>query len=198
MRGRFRFGLLIGVLMLGGGCSGPTVQDALAAYHKGDYATAISLFQPLAEDGDATAQVVLGVMYDNGQGVTRDYAEAVKWYRLAAEQGNAEGQAALGAMYDNGHGVAQDDAEAVKWFRLAAQQGDMVAQYNLGVMYKNGRGAPPDARRAYLWFTIAAAKGQGDAGEKRDEAAAKLTPDEVAQTEAQARKCEELAFKGCD
>lgn len=197
--GRCRFALLIGMLTLVAGCdSGSSIQDAMAAYQKGDYATAISLFQPLADDGDASAQVALGVMYDNGQGVTRDYIQAVKWYRLAAEQGNVDGEAALGTMYDNGHGVAQDDAEAVKWYRLAAKQGDAVAQYNLGVMYKNGRGAPPDNKRAYLWFNIAAAKGQTEAVEKRDEAAAKMTPDEIAQGDAMARKCEQAAFKGCD
>ncbi len=199
MGGRLRFGLLIGVLMLGVGCdSGGSVRDAMAAYQKGDYATAVALFQPLAEDGDASAQVALGVMFDNGQGVAQDYAEAVKWYRLAAEQGNADGQVALGTMYDNAHGVAQDDKEAVKWYRLAAQQGDSVAQYNLGVMYKNGRGVPPDAKRAYLWFNVAAAKGQNDAIEKRDLAAEKMTAAEIAQMEAMARKCEETTFKDCD
>ena len=33
------------------------------------------------------AQVNLGVMYDNGEGVLQDDKEAVKWYRKAAEQG---------------------------------------------------------------------------------------------------------------
>jgi TPR repeat protein len=195
---RLRYGLLIGALMLVAGCDQPSVHDAMAAYQKGDYATAISLFQPLAEGGDASAQVALGLMYNNGQGVTRDYAEAVKWYRLAADQGSADGQAALGAMYDNGHGVTQDDAEAVKWYRLAARQGDEFAQYNLGVLYKNGRGVPQNNKLAYLWFNIAAAKGQQDAIEKRDLAATKLTSDEVAQVEAMARKCEQASFKDCN
>ncbi len=39
----------------------------------------------LAEQGNATAQYRLGVMYDGGFGVAQDYAEAMKWYRLAAE-----------------------------------------------------------------------------------------------------------------
>ena len=40
-----------------------------------------------AEQGNAEAQVNLGVMCHTGQGVPQDYAEAVKWWRLAAEQG---------------------------------------------------------------------------------------------------------------
>ena len=48
---------------------------------KGDLATALREWRPLAEQGDAKAQYNLGVMYDNGKGVTQDYKEAVKWYR---------------------------------------------------------------------------------------------------------------------
>ena len=40
----------------------------------------------LAEQGNATAQYNLGVMYHGGGGVPENYVEAVKWYRLAAEQ----------------------------------------------------------------------------------------------------------------
>jgi TPR repeat protein len=196
--GSIRLALMIGVALLAVGCDSPSVHDAMTAYQKGDFATAVSLFQPLAEDGDPVAQVDLGLMYNNGQGVTRDYEQAVKWYRLAAEQGNADGQAALGTMYDNGHGVAQDDKEAVKWYRLAAQQGVVVAQYNLGVMHKNGRGVAQDTKRAYMWFNFAAAKGQQGASEKRDEAAEKLTPAEIAEAGALARKCEGSGFKDCD
>ena len=40
-----------------------------------DYATALRLFLPLAEQGFAPAQNNLGAMYGNGQGVSLDYAE---------------------------------------------------------------------------------------------------------------------------
>ncbi|MBR6901213.1 MAG: SEL1-like repeat protein [Synergistaceae bacterium] len=39
-----------------------------------------------AQKGDAEAQYKLGLMYDNGDGVTQDYSEAVKWIRKAAQQ----------------------------------------------------------------------------------------------------------------
>ena len=50
----------------------------------------------IAEQGYVPAQYILGMMYDNGQGVRQDYAEAVKWYRKAAEQGYAQAQYNLG------------------------------------------------------------------------------------------------------
>src|SRR3990172_7650549 len=86
-------------------------EDAAAAYELGDYATALRLMRPLAEQGDALAQYNLGVMYENGQGVPQDYAEAVKWYRKAADQGVALAQSNLGFAYANGQGVPQDGAE---------------------------------------------------------------------------------------
>jgi hypothetical protein len=64
----------------------------LEAAQKGDFATALREWRPLAEQGDAGAQYNLGVMYRQGQGVPQDDKTAVKWYRLAAEQGHAEAQ----------------------------------------------------------------------------------------------------------
>ena len=61
----------------------------MSAYGNGDYATALRLYRPLADKGNAEAQYNLGFMYDKGQGVPQEYAVAVKWYRLAADQGNA-------------------------------------------------------------------------------------------------------------
>ena len=103
--------------------------EGVAAYNRGDYATALKEFRPLAEQGHAIAQFNLGYMYLKGQGVTQDYAEAVKWFRLAAEQGDADAQFNLGVMYNNGYGVTQDYAEAVKWFRLAAEPRRHVQQW---------------------------------------------------------------------
>ena len=78
--------------------------DGVAAYERGDYETAFEEFLPYAEQGDAEAQRLLGVMYGNGVGVPVNYAEAVKWTRLAAEQGNALAQFSLGMMYFDGRG----------------------------------------------------------------------------------------------
>ena len=77
-----------------------------------------------AEQGFASAQHNLGVMYEQGQGVGPDYKEAVKWYRRAAEQGVAAAQHNFGLIYVHGQGVAQDDLRAYMWFNLAARDGD--------------------------------------------------------------------------
>src|SRR5215216_4644386 len=74
--------------------AGP-LDDAVAAYVRGDDATAVRLLRPLAEQGDARAQYHLGTRYYVSKGVLADYTEALKWFRLSADQGNAEGQGAL-------------------------------------------------------------------------------------------------------
>jgi hypothetical protein len=131
----------------------------VAAYEAGDFATALENWQPLAEQGNANAQFVLGFMYDTGRGVLQDDAEAARWYRMAAEQGDAIAQINLGFIYETGQGVLQDDAEAVRWYRLAAEQGDARGQYNLGVMYATGQGVPQDYAEAVRWYRLAAEQG---------------------------------------
>jgi uncharacterized protein len=84
----------------------------------------IGRIRALAEQGDATAQLNLGVRYDFGEGVPEDDAEAVKWYRKAAEQGDAKAQFNLGFRYANGEGVPEDDVTAYMWVNLASAQGN--------------------------------------------------------------------------
>ena len=98
-------------------------QKGYDAYQAGEYATALKEFRPLAEQGNALLQTVVGDMYRKGKGVTQDYAEATKWYHLAAEQGKAQAQYNLGFSYATGLGVLQDNIIAHMWWNLAAANG---------------------------------------------------------------------------
>jgi TPR repeat protein len=96
------------------------LSDANHAYDAGDYAKAAKWYQLAAKQGDAYAQLNLGMMYYRGEGVPQVYKESAKWYRMAAEQGNANAQYLLGVMYDNGQGVPQDYTLAYMWVNIAA------------------------------------------------------------------------------
>jgi TPR repeat protein len=150
--------IALSLLLTDAAQAGP-FEDAVAAYQRKDYATALSLFRSLADKGDARAQGNVGAMYANGQGVPLDYAEAIKWYRRAADQGDAHAQYNLGVRYDRGGGVTQDYAEALKWYRLAAAKGDVLAHGNLGVLYANGHGVPQDYAEAITHIRFAAERG---------------------------------------
>ena len=54
-------------------------QKGLVAYIASDYAEAAKWYRLAADQGDASAQLNLGVSYDNGQGVPQDYSEAINW-----------------------------------------------------------------------------------------------------------------------
>ncbi len=88
----------------------------------------------LAEQGNASAQLNLGIMYDNGEGVPENDAEAVKWYRLAAEQGLANAQSNLGVMYYQGEGVPENYLTAYVWLSVSAAQGNQMAKDNIEIV----------------------------------------------------------------
>ncbi len=142
---------LAGLALIAALCAGFTLgltapawagfDEGTAAYQRGDYATALREFRPLAEQGAADAQFNLGVMYFKGRGVPQVHAEAVKWYRKAAEQGVAKAQYNLGHMYSYGLGVPQDQVQAHMWFNLAASrlppgEGRDKAVKNRGIVAK--------------------------------------------------------------
>jgi uncharacterized protein len=138
-------------------------QRGLDAAQRGDFATALREWRPLAEQGNADAQSFLGAMYHEGEGLPQDFTEAVRWYRLAAVQGDAFAQHNLGFMYAKGQGVAQDEREAAGWYYLAAVQGLAAAQYKMGSISETGQGVPQDYKEAVRWYRLAAEKGNVDA-----------------------------------
>ncbi|UYN95401.1 MAG: sel1 repeat family protein [Enhydrobacter sp.] len=95
-------------------------EDGTAAYSRSDYATAMRLLRPLADQGNGGAQIYVGMMHELGQGVSKNGAVAAEWYRKAADKGWASAQGNLGALYAQGLGVPRDYVQAYKWWTLAA------------------------------------------------------------------------------
>ena len=91
----------------------------MTALVEGDYIVAQKQFREAAEQGDATAQYNLALMYDSGKNIPQDDAEAIKWYLKAAEQGYAPALYNLSMINFFGKGVPQDYVAAYKWVILA-------------------------------------------------------------------------------
>lgn len=89
-------------------------------YDRADYRSALAVWLPTAEQGDAEAQTLVGEIYERGVGGEPDYAAAASWYRRAAEQGNARAQFNLGTLYEQGLGVDANRLEALNWYRQAS------------------------------------------------------------------------------
>lgn len=147
-------------------CISPTANSSPAAtqmdlgwkaYEAGHYEEAFSLWQALAEQGHALAQVNLGAMYDAGQGIPEDPSKAFELFRKAARSGNPYGQYNLGNMYAEGRGASRDIDQAKTWYLKAAQQDLAIAQYSLGLLFadsagQTGRLASNDREIAIEWF----------------------------------------------
>jgi hypothetical protein len=89
------------------------------AYDRADYKSALNVWMPAAEAGDAEAQTNVAEIFERGLGTQPNYEAALIWYRKAAAQGYARAQFALGTLYEQGLGVPQDQLEALNWYRLA-------------------------------------------------------------------------------
>ena len=163
-------------------------QAGMDANNRGDYATALREWRPLAEQGDALAQYNLGVLYRKGRGVPQDDVHARQWYAKAAAQGQAKAQFNLGTLYFNGEGVAKDYQQALRWFRLAADQGEALAQTKIAIMYDEGQGVPKNFVQAYKWYSLAATNGDKPAPQLRDLIANQMTPAQIAEAQKLARE----------
>jgi len=178
---RTPFKLVLTMIFIAGSAGAQAgLQDGITAYQKGNYPAALKELRPLADNGDAKAQAILGEIYDSGKGVLQNHAEAASWYRKAAEQGDAGAQTTLGVMYENGVGVPQDNKEAVSWYQKAAEQGYAEAQYILGGLYKRGQGVlPVDLVQAHKWFNLAVVTGFEIAQQDVEEIEAMMSGEQI-------------------
>ena len=62
------------------------LQDGLAAVQRKDYPAATRLLEPLARNGDPSAQWQIGLLYYHGHGVRESDALALQWFERAARQ----------------------------------------------------------------------------------------------------------------
>jgi TPR repeat protein len=155
--------LLLCIVSPAAGAAEQSYAAGKQAYINGDYQRAYDILSPLAADGNADAQKMLGIMYDYGQGVKKDPKKALDWYLKAASQNQPAAQLVVGTKYFRGDGTRQDYAEAAKWWEMAATGGQIEAQFNLGLMYYRGLGVTRDDGKAAELFRAAAEQGHAHA-----------------------------------
>ncbi len=141
-----------------------------------------------AAQGDAKAQLQLGMRYYEGDGVIQNDKEAAKWFALAAKQGLPEAEYHYGLMLLKGRGVVQDYNAAFKWIEKPAKRGYAKAQYSLGELYRYGTGTAINKARAYMWFNLAAAQGVDAAAKARDGLVWQLKPEQIIEMQEEARQ----------
>ncbi|HTC25575.1 tetratricopeptide repeat protein [Dyella sp.] len=137
------------------------LEDAAAALHRMDYATAIALWQPLAQQGNSRAEMGMGKLYDSGLGVPKDPAQATVWYQKAANQGDVEGECFVGERYVQGYGgLPHDVSQGLTLMEKAADHGNANCAEQIGELYRNGLfGAPKNPVQAVAWYRRGAEMG---------------------------------------
>jgi len=125
-----RYGLvLIGLMMFAGNVSAESLDKLAhgqAAFNAGNYTLSFSLWSTLATQGDAEAQVFVGLSYDNGWGIPKSARLARVWYQKAANNDNSAAQYLLGLHFIQGSN--EDRAKGLMWLQRAASNGDSSAQ----------------------------------------------------------------------
>ena len=159
---RGALGVVVAVLVACSSALGG-IEEAGAAYERGDYATALREAKPLAEKGAPWALFLMGVMAVEGKGVAKDYERGHDFFRRAADKGLVKAQFALASLYYRGWGVERDFGEAARWARIAADAGDEEAQFLLGVIYAKGEGIERNYALAERWLAASAAQGHAEA-----------------------------------
>jgi uncharacterized protein len=136
------------------------IDDAVAAYERGDLASARIAFARLARRGVAAAEYNLAVMHLRGELPRASPREALRLMTQSAEAGFVTGIYGLGQMHEFGQGGLKVDLiEANRWYLRAAEAGSVDGQLAIGTAHFLGRGAPKDAAVAARWFRIAAQGG---------------------------------------
>jgi len=177
------FSIFVSSILLSAGLSAAAdLTSAKHAYEQKDYAIAFKELTPLAEQGNADAQFLLGKMYWMGQGVLKDGAQAMKWLKASATQGNADAQFYVGSYYLLPH---RDIAEGLRWLRLSAEQGNQDAQLLLGKTYMDGaRELPRDPVQGEMWLCLAAKGNLPFYEAQLATAESEMSPDQIAKGKA--------------
>ena len=174
-----------------------TLKQGWSAYNLGNYEAALSLWMPLAEMGNPSAQVFVGLMHKQGHAVEQNINKAVKWYALASDQGHAAAKWRLAILYYHGSGVTKDFQKAAELFYLAAKLGDTYSQKALGLMYNKGFGVPKNNILAYSWLNIARDNGFELASKLQNQIIKEMSPEEAAEATLIAKECINSGYKNC-
>jgi hypothetical protein len=135
--------------------------EGISSYKNQDFPAAAKSWQQACDAGDPKGCFGVGVMYEDGKGVTKSVKRAVDLYKRACDQSYATACYNLGLMYGNARGVPMDLKHAADLYKRACDGGNASSCNNLAIQYANGQGVPRDDKKAADLY-----KRSCDAGDK--------------------------------
>ncbi len=144
-----------------------TFDEGVAAYDAGDYATAYSIWLPLAKAGDIAAQRNVAHMLRRGEGVAQDSLRALWFYERAATAGLASAALNAGMMRIEPDAPYRDLEKGAAWLNVAAAAGSPAAMWELGRLIENRpQSTPVELAAAQAFIRRAAELGHEDAKQR--------------------------------
>ncbi len=124
-----------------------------------DKQKAFSNYEIAAKNGDVYSQLMVGYMYDYGDGVLANVSKAIEWYTKASESGNENATLNLANIYLLGRNTSVDKQKGISLIQKAAKQGSAIAASSLGREYTIGDVLPKSIEDAAYWISVAETKG---------------------------------------
>lgn len=99
---------------------------------------AIPWYRQAAQQKHARAALMLGTLFNNGEGVSVDHAQGARWLAVASDLGNAHAMFLLSNAYREGRGVERDEARARQLLEEAAEHEYPPAIQELAMAVQTG------------------------------------------------------------
>ena len=143
------------------------LETGIIAARAGRLRDAITILTPHADQGNATANYVLGMIYLHDRGALKSRPSlSHRYFARAATAGHVASIFEAASQFERGIGTTRDINKAIQLYKLAAKANHLTAQFNLAVLLSHNKAGPADLRQAYFWAIMA----RNNAVRKRDDA----------------------------
>lgn len=127
--------------------------------------------KPAAQSGDASANVVLGVLYEKGFAIEESFDKALHCFMEAADKGHPVAEWIAGLLNMEADSFLAlfadlDLSRGFQWFIRSANHGFCAAMVNLGNCCSEGKGTAQNKSEALNWYRKAAELGYAPAQHK--------------------------------
>ncbi len=136
------------------------IQEAKNYILAEQFKKAKQILEPLAEENNAEAQLILGYLYYGGDEETTSQ-QAEYWLERSSENGNAEAMMYIATTnFQEGQTSTEaKDPSSLPLLLKAAEKGSAEAQRSLAIMYAHGEIVQKDYDQTMYWDEMAAKQG---------------------------------------
>lgn len=138
-----------------------TLNDAVSLFEKQQYEEAYSIFLPLANNGNPTAEYFVGLCFRKGIFIKENQKEAFKWFLSSAEHGFLESQYIVAYSYLEYPGMAGTPLSEVERNGFETKMDDNP--HYIPFFHCEGVGVEPDSNKSFEWMLKAAVQGHKNA-----------------------------------